>query len=881
VIIPEDELMHYGTPRKSGRYPWGSGGENTSERNTSFLAEVDRLRALGLTDTQIADGMKMSTSEWRAIRSIAVNERRAARVAQAVRLKETGMGDSAIAREMGLPSESSVRSLLAANESLKIDRNNMTADRIRETIDSKGGFVDVGAGTEHYLGVSAGTLKNAIAILRAEGYGYHRPKLPQLGTNHETTYRLMSAPGVHTREVYNNLDKIHLVEGGRSLDGGSKWPKLEYPTAISSKRVDVRWAEDGGDKEDGVIYVRPGVKDTSLGGKNYAQVRILVDGTHYLKGMAMYKDDMPKGVDLQFNTNKSKHDPKMAGDKKNAMKPISTENADSPWNAIIKHQHGVMNIVKEEGNWDTEKANFSSQFLSKQKPSFAKQQLDMTYERKKSELDEIMSLTNPTVRKKLLEEFAESLDSSAVHLEAASLPRTASHVIMPINSIKETEIYAPKLKNGDRVALVRHPHGGPFEIPELTVNNKNPEARKKLGTSAADAVGIHHKVAEKLSGADFDGDSVLVIKNNQGKVKSEPSLAGLKDFDPKSAYPEYPGMRYMSKRDTQMEMGKISNLITDMTIKSAPTREIVQAVRHSMVVIDAEKHKLNYKQSELDNGIKALKKKWQGREDSPTYGGAATLISRAKSPLDVPERAQGFRVNPDTGEKIYRNTNAPDFVNKAGVVKKKTTRVTKLGEAKDAHTLSSGTPIERIYADHSNRLKAMANAVRKEAYHTKGIQTSPSAKKAYNAEVLSLKAKLQRAQENAPLERQAQLIGNSIIRQKRQANPDMSKEALKKLKNDTLKEARERTGASKNMIDITPREWDAIQAGAVSPSMLTDILNNTKPEKYKALATPRTQLKMTATKVNRAKAMLMAGYTQAEVAENLGVSLTTLKTSLK
>lgn len=879
MIIPENELMHYGTPRHSGRYPWGSGGEYTSQRNTSFLDEVDRLRAQGLGDTEIARGMGMNTSEWRARKSIAVNERRAARTAQAVKLKATGMGDSAIAREMGLPSESSVRSLLAANESLKMDRNHMTANKLREAVDKKE-FIDVGAGVEHYLGVSAGTLKNAISILRAEGYGYHRIKLPQLGTNHETTYRIMSKPGVHTREVYKNADKITQVEG-YSSDGGKTWPKIEYPTAISSKRVSVRWAEEGGDKEDGVIYVRPGVKDTSLGGKNYAQVRILVDGTHYLKGMAMYKEDLPKGVDLQFNTNKHRDDPKMAGDKMNAMKTISKDDPDSPWNAVIRRQHGVMNIVKEEGHWDSEKANFSSQFLSKQRPSFAKQQLDMTYERKKSELDEIMSLTNPTVRKKLLEEFAESVDSSAVHLEAASLPRTASHVILPVNSIKENEIYAPKFKNGDRVALVRHPHAGPFEIPELTVNNKNPEARRKIGTSAADAVGIHAKVAEKLSGADFDGDSVLVIKNNQGKIKSEPSLAGLKDFDPKAMYPEVPGMKYMSKEGTQAEMGKISNLITDMTIKSAPTREIVQAVRHSMVVIDAEKHKLNYKLSEQDNGIKALKKKWQGKEDSSAYGGAATLISRAKSPKYVPERAQGFRVNPDTGEKVFRNTNAPDFVNAKGQIKKKTTTVSKLADTNDAHTLSSGTPIERIYADHSNRLKALANAIRKEAYHTKGIETSPSAKKAYAVEVLSLKAKLQHAQKNAPLERQAQIIGNSIVRQKRQANPEMSADALKKVKNDALKVARERTGASKNLINITPTEWDAIQAGAVSPSMLTDILKNSDPDHYKALATPRTKLKMTSTKVSRAKAMLMSGYTQAEVAENLGVSLTTLKTSLK
>ena len=44
----------------------------------------------------------------------------------------------------------------------------------------------------------------------------------------------------------------------------------------------------------------------------------------------------------------------------------------------------------------------SSQMLSKQDPKFAQQQLDLTYERRRKEFDEINSLTNPTVRKDLL-----------------------------------------------------------------------------------------------------------------------------------------------------------------------------------------------------------------------------------------------------------------------------------------------------------------------------------------------------------------------------------------------------------------------------------------------------------------------------------------------
>ena len=52
-------------------------------------------------------------------------------------------------------------------------------------------------------------------------------------------------------------------------------------------------------------------------------------------------------------------------------------------------------------------------------------------------------------------------------------------------------------------------------------------------------------------------------------------------------------------------MGKISNLITDMTLLGASEDKLARAVRHSMVVIDDEKHHLDYKQSEKDNNIAA------------------------------------------------------------------------------------------------------------------------------------------------------------------------------------------------------------------------------------------------------------------------------------
>jgi hypothetical protein len=639
---------------------------------------------------------------------------------------------------------------------------------------------------------------------------------------------------------------------------------------VSSKRVGIRYAEEGGANADGVIYVRPGVKDISLGGSQYAQVRVAVDGTHYLKGMAMYKDDLPDGVDLMFNTNKSD-----TGNKLDALKKLK-DDPDNPFGAVISRQSGAMNIVNEEGNWSNWSKSLSSQMLSKQSPSLAKSQLDMTYSVKKQEFDEISRLTNPAVKKRLLESFADDADSSAVHLKAAALPRQGSHVILPIESMKSTEIYAPNYRDGERVVLIRYPHGGKFEIPELTVNNRQPEAKKLLG-NAADAVGISHKVAERLSGADFDGDTVLVIPNNSNRVKSEPALEGLKNFDPmKYKLPD--DSPNMSPRTKQVEMGKVSNLITDMTIRGANNAELARAVRHSMVVIDAEKHHLDYKQSAIDNNIGQLKEKYQPNQNSKK-GGASTLISRATAETRVAERKESYTIDKDTGRKVYKETGAT-YVDAKGNVVKRTSRSQQLAETDNAHTLSSGTPIEKLYADHSNKLKSLANDARRDMVNTKNTPYSPSAKAAYSSEVASLNSKLNTALRNAPRERQAQVIANATYSAKLRANPDMDPAEKKKIKSQALAEARARAGAKKQGIEITDTEWAAIQAGAITSNKLTEILRNADLDQVKKLATPKSELLMSSAKTNRAKAMLASGYTQAEVADALGVSVTTLKKGL-
>lgn len=881
-IVDEDEyLAHYGVLRKSGRYPWGSGSTQT-QRNRDFLATVDALKKQGLTDTEIAKGFDMTTTAYRAAKSIAKNEQKAADIAQAQRLKDHGYSNVEIGKKMEI-NESSVRSLLAPGQADKVKVLDSTADMLERQVAEKG-YLDVGTGVEYHAGVSRTRLDNSIAVLREKGYEVHKVQVDQLGTKNKTTIKVLCPPGTTYPEVAANKDRIGSI-AEYSNDGGRSFLGVKPPLSVSLKRIGINYAEDKGGEADGVIFVRPGKDDLSLGGKRYAQVRIAVNGTHYLKGMAVYRDDLPDGVDLVFNTNKERA--KLGADKLAAMKPMK-DDPDNPFGSVVRqltHPEGhpkagqvssAMNIVNEEGDWNRWSRSFSSQMLSKQSPTLAKQQLGITHDNKKADLDEIRALTNPAVKRKLLMAYADGADSSAVHLKAAALPRTQSHVILPIKSLKESEVYAPNYSNGERVALIRYPHGGKFEIPELTVNNRNVEASKAIGKQSEDAIGIHHKVAAKLSGADFDGDTVLVIPNNKGHIKSAPSLAKLKDFDPQREYPAYEGMPKMSAKTKGLQMGLVSNLITDMTIKGASNDELAHAVRHSMVVIDAEKHNLNYRQSAKDHGIPALMKKYQGKET----GGAATLISRATAREDVPKRKNIPRIDPLTGKKVWIETGESYVDRKTGKTIVRTQESQKLKETEDARTLLSdggGTKIEMVYADHSNRLKALANQARREAVAIKATPYSSSARVAYAPQVESLSAKLNLAMRNRPLERQAQVLANVVVKQRQDANPDMDSAELKKISGQALREMRRRTGADKQQIQITSDEWKAIQAGAITNNKLNDILDNADLDQVRQLAMPRTQAVMTPAKASRARTMIASGYTQSEIAEALGVSTSTIK----
>lgn len=926
------ELKHIGVIRRSGRYPWGS-GKNGYQRNSSLRGYVLKLKKQGLTEKEIAEGMGIKTTRLRAEISMEKSAQRQADAALAQRLKDKGYSYVEIGKRMG-KNESSVRSLLDPVMQERAKMLDNTVDMLKRQVDEKV-YLDVGLGIENQVGVTRTMLNTAVAALQNEGYKAQYVQVPQPGTGKMTSIKVLTKGDVDYTTLALNKDKIKGITEW-SEDKGRSYLGLEPITNISKDRISVKFVEDGGGDMDGVIQLRRGVADISLGESKYAQVRIGVEGTHFLKGMAVYSDDLPDGVDILFNTSKSKDTPILGPSKNTVLKSVK-DDPDNPFGSTVRQMHykdangndklSAINKVYEEGDWDTWSKTLSSQMLGKQSPALAKQQLDLALKIKQEEFDDYNSLTNPTVKKKLLANFADECDSDAVNLKAAAMPRQASYVILPSTDLKPNEIYAPNYKNGETVVLIRHPHGGTFEIPQLQVNNTNPKAKSIFG-NAIDAVAIHPSAAKKLSGADFDGDTVLVIPNGNKLIKTTPSLKSLSDFDPKLAYPAVEGMKRLTPRNKQTEMGKISNLITDMTIKGASHDEIARAVRHSMVVIDAEKHELNYQQSFLDNGIASLKTIYQG---GPTKG-AATLLSRAKSEVRVDKRKDIYKPDPNTGKKIFEETgekiySIPDPVNKGKRIyinypnkdtkrvdpktgkkifepdftkpyyidkttkqkveldpntnikeAKKKTVSTKMYETDDANSLSSGTRMESIYAGYANSLKAMGDKARKISINTPPLEYSPSANKVYSKEVASLKSKLSIAISNKPKERQALLLANKVISSKRQANPDLDPQSLKKLKGQALAEARNRSGAKKITIQITPKEWEAIQSGAVSNSILSQMLNNTDPKVIKEYATPRSSKSslLSPSKLGKAKIMFDRGYTQAEVASMLGVSATTL-----
>lgn len=930
----DNYLMHYGKGHldggHSGRYPYGS-GDDPYQHSRDWMTSYRRMKFEGLSDAEIAESKGISQNELRKQISYYSSDVKIGNIIRAKELREAGYTNEEIGKLLDLDNpipEATIRGWLKSDQLSRSSATRNTADSIKEVIEQKG-IVDIGKGVEIEAGVNATHFANAIKVLENEGYETHVIYIPNaMDPTKKTEVKVIAKPPVDWVEVNKNPGLIKSFETYIEDDGYGPARILQFPEYLDQDRIYIRYSEDGGLDRDGMIELRPGVKDVTLGQERYAQVRIAVDGDLYMKGMAIYSNDIPDGYDVVFNTNKTIGTPM-----NKVLKDMTDENGqinlDNPFGATIKpngqtyfedesgkfvkvnntyviddgsHKNDIhygmstVNKIKYEGDWEDYSRNLPSQFLSKQPKKLIEQQLNLSIAKKEAEYDDILNVENPAVRKYLLKEFSDNCDKAAVELKAAALPRQSSKVILPVDDIPDGQCYCPTYKNGETVYLVRFPHGSTSEIPVLTVNNNFPSGKKLIGPDSIDAIGINKKTADQLSGADFDGDSVLVIPaSSKYTINARPQFKQLEGFSTDMYKipdtPEGKKVKRLTEDQKGREMGVVSNLITDMTLRGAPDEDVAKAIKHSMVVIDAVKHDLDYKQSEKDNEIDRLKRDYQPNPNSSKgYGGASTLISKAKSVEYIP-KVKRNDIDPNTGEKIHVYSNETKNVYKKGkpvidsdgnykkeIVKQEST---KMAEAKDARTLSSGNPKEEAYATYANKMKAMANQARKEMITTPTYKVNESAKETYKNEVASLTAHLNEAVKAHPRERQAQIVTQQTYLLQKNSNPNMTKEEAKKVREQTLATTRARLSSKKNKIVITDKEWEAIQAKALNATTVSEILKNTDSLEIKKRAVPKQRATISVAQENRIKAMQNAGFTLEEIANDVGVSVSSVNNVLK
>ncbi|MBO7453093.1 MAG: hypothetical protein J6U54_22395 [Clostridiales bacterium] len=646
-----------------------------------------------------------------------------------------------IARQMGFKNESTLRSFEKSTKNSEESPVFVAANKIMEEA-SKTGYLDVGKGSALYLDITEDRMKTALLVAEKEGFKIANDvHVKQLNDSDNFTTRkilvspdeLKANPDLSPMQLAykaikaNNVERFYDEQDTR-LDA-QKDPTMQHidPVRIDPSRIKVRYAEQGGTAKDGMIEIAadidkngnivPRNADLSLGLRadgefaRYAQVRIAVDGGKelagkenptggmYIKGMAVYNVDLPKGTDILVNSNKSE----TKGLAK-ALKPME-EAKDNPFGASTiqrwyedpktgEKKLSAVQIVGAttmddhdahvEGRWAEWSKNLPAQFLSKQNLGLVKQQLKVDVMKNEDEFETIMSISQPVVKRQLLIDFAESCDKAAEELKGAPLPGQKTHVLLGSETLKDNECFCANYDTGTTVALVRFPHESPSQIPVLKVNNRNKEVKDMVGKTPLDAVAINKHVADQMSGADFDGDNVLVLpmsrKNADGSfdkaynIKAQKMLDDLKGFDTEEYGLNNPRYAHMAKKDKDgnltdeptyyypktekakgTEMGKASNLITDMYAKGCDDpHEIARAIKYSMTVIDSKKHKLNYKAAYVDLGIDELKRKYQTQPDGKV-GGASTLISKSSSPVNVKRMEWDYgKIDPNTGEKIMR-----------------------------------------------------------------------------------------------------------------------------------------------------------------------------------------------------------------------------------
>ena len=182
----EDNLTHYGMPRRSGRYPWGS-GDNPYQHSADFMARVQSLKKSNATavdestgeiltgERAIAKIMGLSnTKELRVQYALAKDEKRTYDVQTAKSMRADGKSLDEIAKAMGFKNDSSVRSLLNDQTASKMNKSKKTADTLKQCLkeklkDDPKAVLDVGVGVERELGISKEKLNEALYIMQQEG----------------------------------------------------------------------------------------------------------------------------------------------------------------------------------------------------------------------------------------------------------------------------------------------------------------------------------------------------------------------------------------------------------------------------------------------------------------------------------------------------------------------------------------------------------------------------------------------------------------------------------------------------------------------------------------------------------------------------------------
>ncbi len=961
-------LAHTGTPQMydfdphgSGRYRQGS-GEEPYQHKFNWLYEFDKAKKdhPNMSEAEVCDKIfNMSTTEARARKQWMEEDLKSylSHRVYSMRYDSEGnkkMSTTAIAEKLTVMgydmSEANVRKYLKAHEDAKYGQIKDTAESLKETLkvyrENANGdrqYLDIGEGIANRLRISQTAFDAAVQRLKDEGYIINNIQVNQINSQikgQKTTMRLLGEPGITDHELaldaYSDLGKIHYINEVYNVDAQTMGALATKPVPVSLDRIKINYADNNADvpqPKDGVIELRPGVADLDLGnGKKYAQVRINVDDKYYLKGMAIYNYDMPEGVDIIFNTNKSEGAPPSKVFKPlkrtrtledGSPDPNSPIDWNNPFGATIKpfdkggqHQYtdengklkwSAINIVNEEGSWNEWKKGLPSQLLTKQPDNLARTQLDIAYHKKLEEYEKIQNIGIPAIKEKFLKDFADSCEQDAVDLKGWAMIGQSTKVLLPGTTLAPNECYCPDYpevieegpNKGQRfkVVCIRYPHNGPEEIVELYVNNHNKECKKIYGPTPKDLIAIPPSQLPKLGGADCDGDNVTVIPNNNNAIVVKDLLKGMEGYDAKIEYATDGSKETMSKRSMGIEMGKSTNLIMDMrSLYNPTTDELVRAFKYNQVVVDAHKHKLDWKQAAKDLKIAELRKKYQGN----SQGGAYSLMSRASGPEYVDERKLGYTINKETGDKEYIPTNKtklkkitnPDgtntWVQTDEKVKTKTDRMYTVDNAYDLIKDRDLPPttIERIYADYANNMKDLARKCRLESLEVKKQEEKPTAraKQIYAEERTSIDEKLFKRDEYAPQDRAALRAATIYMKQVKEENPYMDTDEYKRKSAQAMTSARARCfkGGKKEKITITDKEWEAIENNAIDKSKLNKILLYADDDSIKGRVMNSnksdSRTKLSPAEIATLKAYVRGGnVTWATIAKEFGISVATAK----